>query len=95
MHQDTTLLSPLASEFLSKLPEQNVVWRSLWGTASFWGHSLGIGGQEELCKDKRRDTKLEVLKEASLRLPPLVALENSHRPVGGHKEGASILPNYK
>lgn len=61
-----------------------------------FGAQPGCGGQEELCKDKRADTKAgSVKKKASLRLPPPVALENSHHPVGGHMEGASILPNYK
>lgn len=62
-----------------------------------FGAQPGCGGQEELCKDKRADTKAGSVKKkkASLGLPPLVALENSHHPVGGHMEGASILPNYK
>lgn len=36
-HPDTTVLFPVASEFLSKFPELNVVWRDLQGASSFWG----------------------------------------------------------
>lgn len=60
-------------------------------------HSLGVGGgvRKSSVETRGKTPKLEVLKKAPLGLPPSIALENSHHPVGGHMEDASIKPNYK
>lgn len=60
-----------------------------------FGAQPGCGVRKSSVKTRGQTPKLEVLKKASFGIPPPIALENSHHPVGGHMEDASILPNYK
>lgn len=52
-----------------------------------WG-----GVRKSSVETRGKTPKLEVLKKAPLGLPPSIALENSHHPVGGHMENASMKP---